>query len=167
MKKCYLKPKSEEKSESELDFNPNKKWWVKHNNMVRTLSTDISLRWFQYRINHRILGTNSFLYKIRVIDSNICTFCNEQPETILHLFWSCPKSSQIWEDIRVWIKNELDIDIDFNCIDIIFGMSLETYSSINLIICIVKRYLYKQKMNKCIRNIIEAKKIYKVLYETR
>ena len=161
VKKCYLKPKSEEKWESELDFNPNKKWWVKHNNMVRTLSTDISLRWFQYRIIHRILGTNSFLYKIRVIDSNLCTFCNEQPETILHLFWSCPKSSQIWEDIRVWIKNELDIDIDFNCIDIIFGLSLETYSSINLIICIVKRYLYKQKMNKCIPNIIEAKKYIK------
>ena len=58
-------------------------------------------------------------------------------------------------------KNGLDIDIDFNCIDIIFGLSLETYSSINLIICIVKRYLYKQKMNKCIPNIIEAKKYIK------
>ena len=44
--------------------------------MVRTLSTDtcISLRWFQYRIIHRIYGTYSFLYKIRVINSNLCTF---------------------------------------------------------------------------------------------
>ena len=43
------------------------------------------LCWFQYRIIHRILGTNTFLYKIKVKDCNLCTFCKEEPETIEHL----------------------------------------------------------------------------------
>ena len=130
--------------------------------MIRTLCTDVSLRWCQYRIIHRILGTNSFLNKIRVIDSNLCTFCNV---SVWNYFTSILVMSNILPNLEGYQsldKNELNIDIDFNGIDIIFGMALKIYPSINLIICIVKRYLYEQKkMNKCIPNIIDAKKYIK------
>jgi hypothetical protein len=36
-----------------------------------------------------ILGTNKFLYKIKVKDNAFCTFCQEDEETIEHLFWNC------------------------------------------------------------------------------
>ena len=42
---------------------------------------------------HRILGTNTFLYKIKVKDCNLCTFCKEEPVTIEHLQWGCHKVS--------------------------------------------------------------------------
>ena len=36
--------------------------------------------------NQRILGTNKFLYKIKVKDNVFCTFCQEDEKTIEHLF---------------------------------------------------------------------------------
>ena len=36
---------------------------------------DTKLRWFQFRLVHRILGVNSFLSKIGRKNSNLCTFC--------------------------------------------------------------------------------------------
>ena len=50
------------------------------------------LCWFQYRIIHRILGTNTFLYIIKLKDCNLCTFRKEEPETIDHLLWGVIKS---------------------------------------------------------------------------
>jgi hypothetical protein len=46
------------------------------------------LQWFQYRIIHRILGTNSLLYKISKKPNDKCSFCSEV-ERIEHIFWSC------------------------------------------------------------------------------
>jgi hypothetical protein len=53
------------------------------------VTQNTKLQWLQYRINQRILGTNTFLYKIKVKDNAFCTFCQEDEETIEHLFWNC------------------------------------------------------------------------------
>ena len=37
---------------------------------------ETKLRWFQYRILHRIT-TNSFAYKLKLLDSEECTFCHK------------------------------------------------------------------------------------------
>jgi hypothetical protein len=44
------------------------------------------LQWFQYIIIHRILGTNSLLYKINQKPNDKCSFCLEEVETIEHIF---------------------------------------------------------------------------------
>jgi len=41
---------------------------------------------FQYKILHRILSTNSLLFKCKLKETQLCNFCNETKETILHLF---------------------------------------------------------------------------------
>jgi hypothetical protein len=61
------------------------------------------LRWFQYRIIHRILGTNSLLYEINQKPNDKCSFCLEEVETIEHIFWLCNKISKLWEDLDNWI----------------------------------------------------------------
>ena len=53
----------------------------------RSLTTKSSkLQWFQYRIIHRILGTNSLLYKINQKPNDKCSFCLKEVETIEHIF---------------------------------------------------------------------------------
>ena len=37
---------------------------------------DTTLRWFHYRISHRILATNEYLCKLKLKESKLCTFCN-------------------------------------------------------------------------------------------
>ena len=44
------------------------------------------LQWFQFRINHRILGTNVLLLKMGVRQNDLCAFCLHEPETICHVF---------------------------------------------------------------------------------
>jgi hypothetical protein len=44
---------------------------------------------FQYKILHRILSTNSLLFKCKLKETQHCNLCNETKETILHLFWEC------------------------------------------------------------------------------
>ena len=96
--KQYEKPKCELKWEDELIFHQTVKWWkLKHKSIF--LLSDIRLRWFQYRIVHRILGTNSLLYKMGISESNLCTFCTRDVETnyMYHLFYGCDIVSNLWD----------------------------------------------------------------------
>ena len=52
-------------------------------------TTNVKLRWFQFRLIHRILGTNAFLFKIGKTDSSLCTFCSNASETLIHIFCHC------------------------------------------------------------------------------
>ena len=61
-----------------------------NNSMMKNITNafqytnDTTLRWFQYRISYRILPTNEYLFKIKVKDSKLCTFCNIEPESLIH-----------------------------------------------------------------------------------
>lgn len=85
----YKKPKSESKWENILDLNVDGSWWRKQNILFFKITNDIQLRWFNYRIVHRILATNTFLCKIGTTNTNLCSFCKIYPETLCHLFWEC------------------------------------------------------------------------------
>jgi hypothetical protein len=38
---------------------------------------------------HRILATNSFLFKIKEVNSKMCTFYHREEEKIEHVLWEC------------------------------------------------------------------------------
>ena len=50
------------------------------------VTKEISLRWHQLTISHSILGTNYYLSKMNLAESDRCTFCQEHIETIKHIF---------------------------------------------------------------------------------
>jgi hypothetical protein len=119
------------------------------------------LCWFQYRIIHRILGTNTFLYKIKVKDCNFCTFCKEKPETIEHLLWRCHKVSDLWHELNRWIFEMTYIEIPLNLEIAMFGL-LHPYDANlikNKIILLTKFYIFRTKVNEGMVNF-EALKNY-------
>ena len=59
---------------------------------VVSATTSTYLIYLHFRIIHRIYATNRYLFKIRTIEHDTCTFCEEPNETIFHLFWQCPKT---------------------------------------------------------------------------
>ena len=69
--------------------------WKNIHKHVFNLTKDTYIRWFQSRIVHRILGTKSLMFKMRIAANNLCTFCNNEVENIMHLFWYCPYSQEI------------------------------------------------------------------------
>ena len=64
-------------------------------------SLETKLREFQYKILNHILFTNSLLYKIKMVDSPLCSFCSMQDETTEHLFFHCDKVRLFWEELKV------------------------------------------------------------------
>ena len=65
---------------------------------ICTLST--KLRNFQFKFLHRRIATNSFLFKIKLSESNLCCFCQTEQETLLHLFWECPITEAFWNSVQ-------------------------------------------------------------------
>ena len=53
---------------------------------------DNGLIWFQYKLIHRLIATNAYLYKIGLSETSFCRLCNEYEETLVHLFVLCQKS---------------------------------------------------------------------------
>ena len=65
---------------------------------ICTLST--KLRNFQFKFLHRRIATNSFLFKMKLSETNLCRFCQSEQETLLHLFWECPITEAFWNSVQ-------------------------------------------------------------------
>ena len=53
------------------------------------------LQWLQYRINQHTLTTNTIVYKIGLKVDNLCSFCTNSEETIIHILWECLKVQEV------------------------------------------------------------------------
>ena len=54
---------------------------------------------FQFKLIMRIVTTNTFLRLVGLAESDRCTFCNAEPETLMHLFLSCHVIRCYWNAI--------------------------------------------------------------------
>ena len=48
---------------------------------------------FNFRFLHRRLATNSYLQKIGIREDNNCTFCHNEKEDLMYLFWQCEETT--------------------------------------------------------------------------
>lgn len=110
--------------------------------------SNTKLHWFQYRIMHRILGTNDLLTKMNIKQNNLCTFCLTETEKIEHLFWQCNVVNQFWEQVNQWIYTKGDYMLNINKYRAIFGMPQTNLfiRPINYILILTRYYIYKCKM---------------------
>ena len=105
--------------------------------------TNNNLIWFQLKLIYRILGTNSYLHKLGIRNSPNCHFC-QQPESLLHIFYECPNSSELWNDIEKLLKERISLEIKFSCFTIIFGYinKDQNHIPINSLILVTKKYIF-------------------------
>ena len=57
---------------------------------------EVKMRVFQFKILHNILYTNERLFKMKQVQTELCTLCENSVETPLHLFYEC----KVAEDLR-------------------------------------------------------------------
>ena len=134
-------------------FNdPNLDW--KHIYLTPIRATiDTTLRDFQYKFIMQIIPTNTFLLKCKISNSNLCDFCNNSIETVVHLFWECQHSQHFWSQLKTFLT-EFNIDIDFNYKIICFGKQNDQNKNVlvNFIIISAKYFIFKNKYAKTIPN---------------
>ena len=137
-----------DKWENKMQINFNLCKWSLVFKVPFTCTVDTKLRWFQFRLIHRILGTNSFLFKINKVDSNVCVFCKEEEETLIHLFCSCIYSINFWTSLVYWVKDKIDISLYLDNKVILFGNANNSLKCLNLILLLSRFHIYKMKMNE-------------------
>jgi len=154
--RLFKTPKSELKWAvlfNDIDLNWNEIYGV-----AISSSRSTKLRYFQYQILHRYIGTNENLYKFGYTDTNRCTFCNTEIENIPHLFWYCSFVTRFWKDVQ---ENILDNKVTLNMKDVILGIFHIETCRYNFVILHAKKYIYNSKCNKSALNIIAFKNVLK------
>ena len=49
------------------------------------------------------------LFRFKKVDSSLCSYCNKEQETLLHLFHSCLKTKQLWSKSRQYFSKIINI----------------------------------------------------------
>ena len=65
-------------------------------NLPRYCLSENQIKDFQYKILHSILPTNRLLFQMSRINSDRCTFCALENETVEHLFFECMVTKNFW-----------------------------------------------------------------------
>ena len=55
----------------------------------------------QYKVLYRILNCNSWLYKIKIINSPVCRFCDKE-ENFEHYLFDCKVTKEYWSAFLTW-----------------------------------------------------------------
>ena len=125
--------------------------WKKVFAKIYTATKDVQLRWFQYRLLHRILPTQRYLHITKLSDDPICNFCLEDEQDTCHLFFECPVIFNFWKQFESLLKNHC-IHCKNVCITkelVIFGYleSFKTDMTFEFLLLFAKFYIYKCKLN--------------------
>jgi hypothetical protein len=91
------------------------------------VTNDSKLKKFQYKLLHKALPTNTFLVKIEIKNSDICNFCKNASDSILHYIWLCPIVKLFWNRIKTWLEEIFDIPIELNMAYIVFITNVNEY----------------------------------------
>ena len=102
---------------------------------------------FQFKLLHRRLATNSFLTKINLKDNEQCTFCQNDKETLIHLFWTCEISTLFWEGFKQWAINRGELSNNTNLSPyLVLGLKPNKNKSINFYFLIARYFIWICKM---------------------
>ena len=97
----------------------------------------------------RILPSNKFLLKCKLVNSSLCDLCCMSEETIRHLFWECPISRNFWNSIDNFMKNKgINIEITYKEV----SLCSTNCQIFNFIVILAKYFIFKNKYAKTIPN---------------
>uniref|UniRef100_A0A8C8LLL7 Reverse transcriptase zinc-binding domain-containing protein n=1 Tax=Oncorhynchus tshawytscha TaxID=74940 RepID=A0A8C8LLL7_ONCTS len=60
-----------------------------------------------FKIIHKYYPANHYMKKFKENINSNCSFCNDHPETVVHLFWHCMHVRKLWQDISRMTKTFL------------------------------------------------------------
>lgn len=123
-------------------------WSIQHRFFLTNKVKEIS-----FKLVHNIYPVKNFLQKkIRSDFDTNCSFCQNDIETLLHLFWSCSYTRKLWKDVSWFISRNILQNFSMNPQIVIFWF-FEADSNacfiINLIIFLCRFYIHKCKFSNC------------------
>jgi len=77
--------------------------WSKTYSLPFLCTRESKLRVFQFKLIHRRISTDRYLFKVGISSSEQCSFCENTSQSLLHLFWECPKTKVFWNEVMKWL----------------------------------------------------------------
>ena len=154
----------------ETKFNGNSLDWTKIFLLPRLATYNTYLRSFQYKILHNILFLNKKLYLSGKTKSPLCSYCNTNDETPIHLFCECNSTKSLW----IQLNRPFHSDLKFpeltpkTAIVGVFNDSVSNIHLVNHILLLFILYIYKSRnkhrlnIHELLANILNIKKLEKV-----
>ena len=121
------------------------------------------LKYLQFRTLHHRFYTNDKLFTMGLVQSNLCSMCKIEVDSIEHMLLDCQYSRILWDNISDWIRELGMADYNLTTSRIIIG-DLENALAINSIILPTKKVIYNAKKKEQKPNIINVKHEVKNLY---
>ena len=112
------------------------------------ITRETKLQSFQYKIIHRVIMCKKKLNEMRILDSPLCGYCQENDD-LAHFFISCPYVKEFWVAIFEWISTVYETQLNIHDIEILFGIEGddEYREALNFIILIGKYFIYRHRIN--------------------
>ena len=115
---------------------------------INAITNVPKLRAFQYRLLMKGLVLNTHLFKWGYRDDNLCTMCEMQKETYLHLFFECRETKQLLTKVKEFCENICG-QIAINELTVIWNCVHNSPKHVsNLIVLITKQYIYAQRCKR-------------------
>ena len=114
-------------------------WKQIHGNVFK-YTRDTYTQRLQTRTVHRMIATNSLLFEMKLIDTNLCTFCGTDVKTITHLFYECKYTKSLISTIT-GIINNFDRNVQINSSILLLGSSAPNIK-LDILLLELKKYIY-------------------------
>ena len=133
--------KIEAETQQDVNIGAEVKW-------LKSLTVVQKYRSFQYRMLMSAVVTNIQLSKWGIIDTPLCTFCQQYDETQRHLMYDCECVSKVWEAV-----GEMSEEMGFpgpvyiSYRNIIL-CRISAYKAVNMMSLVAKQYIYRKRCQK-------------------
>lgn len=72
---------------------------------------EVRCKFIQYKILHRFYWTPCRLFRIGLVNSNVCWKCKKETGTFLHLIWECALIKPFWDTILKFLEKWIDVTL--------------------------------------------------------
>ena len=77
--------------------------WKKIYSLAFNVSLDTKLGAFQYKLLNRNIFTNDKLFAFKIVDFPVRTFCENEDESLEHLFYFCNVTTLFWKEVLPYL----------------------------------------------------------------
>ena len=108
------------------------------------ITKDSKLIAFQYKIIHHILPTKSSLFRAGITDSDICSLCATEKQTINLLLYHCTVSKAFWDRFTSWWYQKFKQVVNLNESNILYGWhnNIKNKQALNVTLLIAKFHIF-------------------------
>ena len=110
-----------------------------------SVTKNVKLAMFQFKINHNILYTKDKLKKANLVSDDSCYLCKNERHTIVHMFVKCPLVVSFWKNFHLWwLQNTME-NIHLSEVTLLYGPihPLKYQQVLSVALLIAKYFIYK------------------------